>query len=115
MAGTTLMIQPKTDYVMQASQFAAGKSMQVVAARRIPVERWREGILLARVHAVSNWKAGAIITLNWALDPFTQEDPALVWQVPQQTPIIFKHGTDTPPVAKTQALAAPFGPLIMLE
>ncbi len=118
MAGSTIRLQTRTDYSMLASDFpSTGKNMTVIAARRIPVDRWRECNIIARVHAVMNWNAGAAINLFAALDPYTDEDPAAIWILSGNpvTVAAFTKANDTPPCAKVGALPAPFGPLIMLQ
>ena len=114
MTGFTTRVQTRVDYLMQASQIAGGKNMQVIVARRIAVDQWRECILLPRVHAVSPYNAGAIITFNSALDPYTDEDPALIWKNSGAgQSVTWTQGTDSVPQAKQMSLTAPFGPLIL--
>ena len=116
MGGITTRLQGKMDYTMLATNFAANKSMQITVARRISVERWREAIMMARVHAVTPYNAGAVITLMTQPDPYTDEDPGVIWKVPSAAgaQISWTQGTDNVPQAKQLPLVAPFGPLILV-
>lgn len=116
MAGFTQRIQTRTDYSMPSTNYVAGKSMNTIVARRIPVDRWREAIFMVRIHAVTPYNAGCALTFQVAPDPYTDEDPAIIWKTPsaQGATVTFTQGTDSVPGAKQLALTAPFGPLIMV-
>jgi hypothetical protein len=114
MSGVTTKLQSRWDYSMLATNFAGGKSMQAIVARRIAVDRYRECIFMARVHNISPFNAGAVVTLFVAPDPYTEDDPSIIWKTPSasQVSVSWTQGTDTVPQAKQLALVAPFGPLV---
>jgi hypothetical protein len=113
MAGQTLRILTRTDYDMGG--LAAGGSGIVVIARKLDTSRWREGVVLARLHAAASWPASSTITLLLAPDGYTDEDPAAIWNFSTQTLITFTQGTDTPPAVKNASLSTPFGPLAQFQ
>jgi len=115
MAGSTIRLLPRTDYKLLAQSFIGGKDVRMVFARRIDTSQWREAILLARVHAVSPWNAGAQANLEVALDAYTEEDPSAIWAPPPTSLVTFIQGTDTPPAAKNAGLTSPFGPLVLFQ
>ena len=114
MAGQTMRILPRTDYDMTGLS-GGGASGVVVIARKLDTSRWRECVLLARLHAAASWPSGSTINLVMAPDGYTDEDPAAIWTFSTTTLITFTQGTDTPPAVKNAGLTSPFGPLIQLQ
>jgi len=113
MAGQTMRILPRTDYDMGG--LAASGTATVVIARKLDTSRWREGVILARLHAAPSWPASSTITLLLAPDGYTDEDPGLVWTFQTSTLITFAQGSDTAPAVKIASFPTPFGPLAQLQ
>ena len=112
MAGQTMRLLPRTDY--DAGGLGVGGNATVVVARKLDTSRWREGVVLARLHAAT-WPTGAAVKVIVAPDGYTDEDPAAIWAVSTSTLITFTQGTDTPPAVKNASLTAPFGPLMQIQ
>jgi len=114
MAGQIIRILPRTDFDMTGLS-GGGASGVVVIARKVDTSKWRECVLLARLHAAASWPGGSTISLIAAPDGYTDEDPGAIWSFSSTTLITFTQGTDTPPAVKNANYAAPFGPLIQLQ
>jgi hypothetical protein len=112
MAGQTVRILPRTDYNFTLT--ANSQVITVVVARKLDTSAWREGVLLARLHACANWPGGTI-KVNLAPDGYTEEDPGLIWNFAATTLVTFTSGTDTPPSAKNAEFGTPFGPLAQIQ
>jgi len=114
MAGNILRVLRKTDF--DVSGLGSGLSNTITVARRLDASRWREGVLMARLHSTAAWPSSATIQIFALLDAYTDDDPALVWNVPGAAALItFTQGTDTPPSDKVASIVAPFGPLIQIQ
>lgn len=114
MSGQTTRILPRTDYDM--SGLGSGLASTTTIARRIDTSMWREGVVLARLHAAPSWPGSATIQVFVLVDGYTDEDPAAIWSAATGAALItFTQGTDTPPTDKNAALLAPFGPLVQVQ
>ena len=110
MSGFTRRILDRTDYSFTVG--AVAQSITVVIARKIDTSWWREGVIIARLHASASWPAAAVIKVLIAPDGYTDEDPGLIWNVTTTQLIAFTQGVDTPPTDKNAELTAPFGPMV---
>jgi len=115
MAGQTMRILPRTDF--DVSGLGTSSSATVTVARKIDTSRWRECVILARLHAAASWPTSSTIKVFVLVDGYTDEDPAAMWNVPSGSPalITFTQGTDTAPSVKNAGLSAPFGPLAQVQ
>jgi len=89
----------------------------IVIARKIDTSRWREGVVLARLHAAT-WSGGAQpcqFSLILAPDGYTDEDPLEIWNFATQTLVTFSAAADTAPAVKNASFTTPFGPLAQLR
>lgn len=112
MAGQTVRILPRTDY--DFSGLATGSTATVVIARKLDTSRWREAIIMMRLHAAT-WPASSQVTLTYGPDGYTDEDPAAIWNTTPNTLLVFVQGSDAPPNVKVGSLSVPFGPLVKLN
>lgn len=110
MAGSTIRILQRREY--SNIGLATTASGTVVIQRAVDTSRWREAIVLARLHPTPTWTGTANVALQWALDPFTDEDPAEIWNQTATSLLTFTAGTDTAPIGKIASITAPFGPLV---
>lgn len=116
MSGTIIRVLPKTDYEYTSLGASASPGISTIA-RRIDTSKFREAILLVRLHASTSWANGATVFCYWSLDSYTEEDPGATWaNSPANTNLLsFVQGADAPPAAKSAAIVSPFGPLISIQ
>jgi hypothetical protein len=111
-AGQIVRLLPRTDF--DASGMQSGLNTTVTIARKIDTSRWREAVLLVRLHAAT-WANAQFIQVLVAPDGFTDEDPGAIWNLTSTVVVTFTQGTDTVPSEKNIGVAAPFGPLMQVQ